>query len=95
VKIDQSFIREIVDRATPSPLVSSTIAMAHGLGLIIVAEGVETADQLQFLTASGCDRAQGYLLGRPMPAADFRHVLRLRPRHDGALGGRSVILPVA
>lgn len=72
VKIDQSFVREIVDSKAPVPLVTSTIAMAHGLGLEVVAEGVETPDQLKFLTDRGCEMAQGYLLGRPLPVDQLR-----------------------
>ena len=71
LKIDQSFIREIVDVSTPVPLVASTIAMAQGLGLEVVAEGVETYVQMQFLQERGCRLAQGYLLGRPVNAEEF------------------------
>jgi EAL domain-containing protein (putative c-di-GMP-specific phosphodiesterase class I) len=58
---------------TPSDaaIVAATIAMGHSLGLAIVAEGVETEEQLRYLEAQGCDRIQGYLLGRPMPATDL------------------------
>ncbi len=68
VKIDQSFVSEIVDRKSAVPLVTSTINMAHGLGLQVVAEGIETPHQLAFLTEKGCEIGQGYLLGRPVPA---------------------------
>ena len=64
VKIDQSFIREIVDSRSAVPLVTSTISMAHGLGLQVVAEGIETTHQLAFLTEKGCNTGQGYLFGR-------------------------------
>lgn len=80
LKIDQSFVREIVDSNAAVPLVSSAIAMAHGLELIVVAEGVETPEQVEFLTTHGCDRAQGYLLGRPMPAEElYSRLLRELP----------------
>ena len=72
VKIDQSFVREIADESSPVPLVTSTLTMARALGLQVVAEGIETATQLAFLTANGCDLGQGYLLGRPVPAAEVR-----------------------
>ncbi|MEO8555660.1 MAG: EAL domain-containing protein [Actinomycetota bacterium] len=72
VKIDQSFIREIVDRQSPVPLVTSAISMAHGLGLQTVAEGIETPQQLAFLTDKGCDIGQGYLFGRPVRADKLR-----------------------
>ena len=72
VKIDQSFVREIVDRQSAVPLVTSAISMAHGLGLQAVAEGIETPQQLAFLTEKGCDIGQGYLFGRPVPADKLR-----------------------
>jgi EAL domain-containing protein (putative c-di-GMP-specific phosphodiesterase class I) len=64
LKIDQSFTAELPESA---PFVTGIIALAHGLGLRVVAEGVEHPDQLQALVTAGCDRAQGYLLGRPAP----------------------------
>ena len=57
--------------ASDAAIVAATIAMGHSLGLSIVAEGVETEDQLRPLQNHGCDRIQGYLLGRPMPATDL------------------------
>jgi len=72
VKIDQSFVREIVDRSSAVPLVTSTISLAHGLGLSIVAEGIETPQQLAFLTDKGCETGQGYLFGRPVPPHELR-----------------------
>ena len=72
VKIDQSFVREIVDGSSVVPLVTSTISMAHGLALQVVAEGIETVHQLAFLTERGCETGQGYLFGRPVPADKLR-----------------------
>jgi diguanylate cyclase (GGDEF)-like protein len=74
LKIDQSFIQGMTP--TDAAIVAATIAMGHSLGLTLVAEGVETAEQRRFLTAQGCDRIQGYLLGRPMPAEDLIDRLR-------------------
>jgi diguanylate cyclase (GGDEF)-like protein/PAS domain S-box-containing protein len=66
LKIDRSFIKDIMVDPTDRILVNTSIAMAHGLGLEVVAEGVETEEQLQKLSEQQCDLVQGYLLGRPV-----------------------------
>ncbi len=71
LKIDKSFVRNLPGSAGDLVLVESIIAMAHRLGIEVVAEGVETPAQREVLTAAGCDFAQGYLFGRPLPAASF------------------------
>jgi len=68
VKIDQEFIHAIDWSAADRAIVSAIIAMARGLNLRVVAEGVETAAELAFLRSAGCDEVQGFLLGRPAPA---------------------------
>ena len=77
LKVDQSFVRDIgaSGKDDSGPIVIAIIAMAHALGLKVVAEGVETEAQAEFLKAQGCDQWQGYLFGRPMPAADFTALL--------------------
>lgn len=65
VKIDKSFVRRIVGPGDEAPIVAAAIAMAHGLGLRVTAEGVESAAQLAYLERHDCDVVQGYLLGRP------------------------------
>jgi EAL domain-containing protein (putative c-di-GMP-specific phosphodiesterase class I) len=74
LKIDRSFVQTM----TPSgaAIVAATIAMGKSLGLSVVAEGVETPDQHRFLADHGCDCAQGFLFGRPMPAEDMAERLR-------------------
>ncbi len=68
VKIDRSFIHGLASDVDDQAITRAVIAMAHSLGLAVVAEGVETQDQLSMLGALGCDEVQGYLLGRPMGA---------------------------
>jgi diguanylate cyclase (GGDEF)-like protein len=68
LKIDQSFIHDIGADPDAAAIASAVIALAHTLKLDVVAEGVETREQLEFLAASGCDRMQGYLLSPPVPA---------------------------
>ncbi len=75
VKIDQSFVRELLSVVQPVPIVRAIIAMAHSLQLEVLAEGVEDERQRSILTTEGCDQAQGYLFGRPMPAAEFEKLL--------------------
>jgi diguanylate cyclase (GGDEF)-like protein len=71
LKVDQSFIRELVVRPRDSAIVQALIALGHALDLTVVAEGIETAGQLDELRRIGCDLGQGFHLGRPVPAAAF------------------------
>lgn len=71
VKIDRSFIAGLPADKDDVAITEAVIAMSHSLGLNVVAEGVETAEQLDTLRRLRCDEAQGYLLGRPMPAAEL------------------------
>jgi EAL domain-containing protein (putative c-di-GMP-specific phosphodiesterase class I) len=68
LKLDRSFIRSIADSPRNSAIVDSTIMLSHALGLTVVAEGVETPAELDWLIAHGCDVVQGYGIARPMPA---------------------------
>jgi EAL domain-containing protein (putative c-di-GMP-specific phosphodiesterase class I) len=67
VKIDRDFVRDIPNNKDDMALVSAIIAMSHGLGKKVVAEGVETEAQLEFLRELGCDNIQGFLYSRPVP----------------------------
>ncbi len=76
VKIDQSFIRGIEADSRSSGVVTTLIALARELDATIVAEGIETDGQLEFLVRNGCHTIQGYRLGLPMPASEFESFLR-------------------
>ena len=71
LKIDQSFIKRLPSDANDAAIVSAVIRMAKALGISLVAEGVETDEQAQFLTSHGCDVLQGYLFSRPLPREDL------------------------
>jgi len=75
LKIDRSFISRVTERAQDKALTQAIIAMAHSLDLEIVAEGVETRDQLAFLSDNKCHFAQGFLFTRPLPAEGFSALL--------------------
>jgi diguanylate cyclase (GGDEF)-like protein/PAS domain S-box-containing protein len=79
VKIDQSFIREMIDNPQARAIIRSVIGLGRGLGVPVVAEGVETAEQLEALRDEGCDQVQGYLISRPNPIAHFLGVVLDRP----------------
>ena len=75
VKIDRSFIMDLPGDKENEVLVQAIIAMAHGLRLEVIAEGVETAEQWEFLKSLDCDFVQGYYFGKPMPKAEFEAFL--------------------
>jgi diguanylate cyclase (GGDEF)-like protein len=76
LKIDRVFIDEIVSRPEDASIVRAIVSLAHSLHLKVVAEGVETPAQLDFLKLTGCDEYQGYHFSRPLPAADFERLMR-------------------
>ena len=78
LKIDQSFVRNLSPGSTDLTLCKAIIAMAHELGMQVVAEGVETEQQHQLLMEAGCDHGQGYWYGRPMPPSQFEAWVRAR-----------------
>ena len=75
IKIDRSFIKDIPGDKADEAITDAIIAMSKSLKIKVVAEGVETVDQLQFLRKRGCDEIQGYFFSRPVPAIDFARLL--------------------
>jgi EAL domain-containing protein (putative c-di-GMP-specific phosphodiesterase class I) len=75
LKIDQSFVRKAVDDANAAAVVRTIIAMSHGLNMKVVAEGVETEEQLRFLLRRKCDEAQGRFFSGPVPVEEFARVV--------------------
>ncbi|MBN2646962.1 MAG: EAL domain-containing protein [Thiotrichales bacterium] len=78
LKIDQSFIRDLPDDEEDAIITRTIISMAENLGLEVIAEGVETAAQRDFLLANGCELMQGYFYSKPLPAAQFTELLNSR-----------------
>jgi diguanylate cyclase (GGDEF)-like protein len=76
IKIDPSFVRRIDSQSGAAPIVGAVIALAHSLGLDVVAEGVETDDQYEFLRAHGCDYVQGFRFSPALPADEVEEIVR-------------------
>ncbi len=74
LKIDQSFVRNLQSETNDAAIVRAIVTLGHSLGLRVLAEGIETAGQLAAMRAEGCDEAQGYFFGRPVPAEEFRKI---------------------
>jgi len=76
LKIDRSFITDLADDKDDREITSTIISMGHNLGLKVLAEGVETEEQLAYLKARGCDSYQGYLKSPAVPAEEFAELIR-------------------
>lgn len=76
LKIDQSFVRDVTIDPNSAAITEAIISLAHGLQLNVIAEGVETQEQLDYLKTKGCDEVQGYYLGRPLPAESITKLLQ-------------------
>ncbi|MCE5324530.1 EAL domain-containing protein [bacterium] len=75
VKIDRSFVRDINSNADDAAIAGAVVAMAHSLKLTVIAEGVETLEQLEFLRTLKCDEMQGYFITPPIPADELAHIV--------------------
>ena len=94
LKIDRGFVRDVTHDAEDAAIVAAIVALGRTLNLKIVAEGVETEEQREFLTRVGCDALQGYLLGRPMPAEPFaRMAWRSAGVSEDGIPGLSAMIP--
>ena len=76
LKIDQSFVRDILTSEEDGSITKAIIQLGHSLGLKVIAEGVESERQPEFLRESGCDEPQGYYFSRPIPAEELAAMLR-------------------
>ena len=76
LKIDLSFVRDIPDHTDAKAIVGAIVTMGRGLGLQVIAEGVETEAQAEFLQSIQCNEGQGYLYAKPMDATDFEAWLK-------------------
>ena len=75
IKIDRSFVRDIVESAGSLNIVRAVAALANGLGMTATAEGVETQEQLDTIKSEGCTEMQGFLFSRPVPASEIDRLL--------------------
>lgn len=82
LKVDASFVRDIPHDKNDMEITSAVIAMAHKLGIKVIAEGIETSEQLAFLRENDCEMGQGYLLAKPAPLDDL--IARLDVEVDDA-----------
>ena len=75
IKVDRSFVQGVDQETKDAAITANLVTLAHALGVLAIAEGIESDSQLASLRNLGCDLAQGYLFARPLPADDVRTVL--------------------
>jgi EAL domain-containing protein (putative c-di-GMP-specific phosphodiesterase class I) len=85
LKIDRGFVKDLMTRADDASIVQAIISLAHSLRLKVVAEGVETIEQLDSLKSMGCDQYQGFHFSPPLPAGDFGALMRQRRNAEDGL----------
>lgn len=76
IKIDKSFTKDITRDTNKAVIAKAIIAMAHGMELSITAEGIENREQLEFFKVQKCDKAQGYLLSKPLPGGEIENLFK-------------------
>ncbi|HET6420240.1 MAG TPA: EAL domain-containing protein [Geobacteraceae bacterium] len=91
IKIDRSFIRGLPDDPNDATIVSTIISIAHKLNLTVIAEGVETSSQLQFLRDKNCHEVQGFYFSRPLTAVAFEDMIRTGPIFESYIHGSAVM----
>jgi diguanylate cyclase (GGDEF)-like protein len=87
LKIDRAFIKDMMENPQDQAIVNAIIVMAHAMNMEVLAEGVERPDQLEYLLSKGCDRAQGYHFGKPVPAEEFQAMLLRQKASQGSAAG--------
>jgi EAL domain-containing protein (putative c-di-GMP-specific phosphodiesterase class I) len=89
LKIDRAFIKDMLEDPQDQAIVNAIVVMAHAMNMEVLAEGVEGPEQLEYLLAKGCDRAQGYHFGKPVPAQEFKAMLLRQMPAQGSVPGPS------
>lgn len=93
LKIDRSFMEQVCHNQQDAILVKTIIGMAHNLSMQVVSEGVETAEQLEFLIDQGCELAQGFFFGKPLPLAAMQELLARSEAYDPAVHEHTILNP--